>query len=80
MRTLSSLGWAVLFGAAGCHVLAVLQRSEPAPDWRAWWAGAWAPLEEFSPKGRYWAMAARILTALALLLYVLGRHRALGSQ
>jgi hypothetical protein len=72
MSKLSAVGIARLVAAAGFHLVAVLLRS--ATGWRVWWVGAWAPLEEFSSKGRPWAVGARVLTGLGLLLYVLGMH------
>jgi hypothetical protein len=80
MRTLSEFGIASLLAAAGGHVVAVRLRSEGAAGWRDWWAGAWAPLSEFDPKGRYWAVGARLLTGLGLLLYLLGQHPSVASQ
>jgi hypothetical protein len=72
MSRLSALGFTILLAAAGLHLVAVLQR--PSADWRAWRVGAWAPLEEFGPKGRYCAVGARALTGVGLLLYVIGMH------
>jgi hypothetical protein len=80
MSLLSDVGLALLFVAAGCQVAAVRLRAEPAAGWRDWWTGAWAPLDEFGAKGWHWAVGARVLTGLGLLLYVLGRHGSVASR
>ncbi len=72
MSKLSAVGFAVICCAAALGVVAVLRRSEDRAEWRDWWVGAWAPREEFTLKGWYCAVGARVLTGLGLLLYMLG--------
>lgn len=72
MSRLSAAGLALLFCAAAFGVLAVMLRVPASAGWRDWWAGAWAPREEFTPGGWRCAVAARVLTGLGLLVYVLG--------
>ena len=80
MSQLSAVGFILLLCAAALGLVAVLLRSETPAGWRDWWAGAWAPREEFTPKGWYCAVGARVLTGLGLLLYVLGTLGRPGRQ
>ena len=72
MSKLSAAGFTLLLCAAALGVVAVLHRTEASAGWRDWWVGAWAPREEFTPKGWHFAVGARVLTMLGLLLYVFG--------
>ena len=78
MSKLSAAGFTLLLCAAALGLVAVLLRSEASAGWRDWWVGAWAPREEFTPKGWRFAVGARVLTILGLLLYVLGMHGSAG--
>ena len=72
MSKLSTVGFALIVCAAAVSLAAVLLRSDARTEWREWWVGAWAPREEFTPKGWYCALGARVLTGLGLVLYLLG--------
>ena len=80
MSKLSTAGFTLLLCAAALGMIAVLLRAESSAGWRDWWVGAWAPREEFTPKGWYCAVGARVLTGLGLLLYVLGTLGSSGRQ
>ena len=80
MSKISAVGFTLLLCAAALSVAAVLLRAEAPAGWRDWWVGAWAPREEFSPKGWHCAVGARVLSGLGLLLYVLGTHGSSGRR
>jgi hypothetical protein len=80
MSKLSAAGFIFLLCAAALGVGAVLLRTAASARWRDWWVGAWAPREEFTPKGWHFAVGARVLTVLGLLLYVLGMPGSPGGK
>ena len=80
LSKLSAAGFTLLLCAAAPGLVAVLLRTEASASWRDWWVGAWAPREEFTPKGWYFAVGARVLTGLGLLLDVLGMPGSAGRQ
>jgi hypothetical protein len=80
LSKLSAAGFTLLLCAAALGLVAVLLRTEASAEWRDWRVGAWAPREEFTPKGWYFALGARVLTGLGLLLHVLGMPGSAGRQ
>jgi hypothetical protein len=65
MSKLSATGFTLVLCAAALGLVAVLLRAQASAGWRDWWVGAWAPREEFTPKGWDFAVGARVLHLLA---------------
>ena len=72
MSKLSVAGFTLLFCAAPLAWLRFCFVPRPRRSGETGGFGAWAPREEFTPKGWHFAVGARVLTMLGLLLYVLG--------